>query len=84
LASPIEEDGLPSLNFSLPTLAKGSIIFGGNENAIIITQTRNDSCLRLYLSDQFLDGWDIAVLTVRAPDTTVDTFFPHCNQVTIR
>jgi hypothetical protein len=27
-----------------------------------------------------LDGWDNAVLTVRAPDSTNDTFYPGCHQ----
>jgi hypothetical protein len=38
----------------------------------------------LWLSDHFLDGWDIAVLTVRAPDRTNDSFHPHCDQVITR
>jgi hypothetical protein len=29
------------------------------------------------------DGWDTAVLTVRAPDLTNDTFHPHCDQVRV-
>ncbi len=33
------------------------------------------------MSDHFLDGWDTAVLTVRAPNTWNDTFHPHCHQV---
>lgn len=47
----------------------------------IRSQFRNNSCLLLWMSDHYLDGWDTAVLTVRAPDTTNDTFHPHCDQV---
>jgi len=47
----------------------------------IRTRYRSNSCLQLWMSDHFLDGWDTAVLTVRAPDLTNDTFHPHCDQV---
>ena len=47
----------------------------------IRNQYDNRSCLQLWMSDHFLDGWDTAVLTVRAPDLTNDTFHPHCDQV---
>lgn len=45
------------------------------------TQLHDESCLLLWLSDHILDGWDNAVLTVRAPDFTNDTFYPGCNQI---
>jgi len=45
------------------------------------TQLHSRSCLILWLSDHILDGWDNAVLTVRAPDFTNDTFYPDCNQI---
>lgn len=45
------------------------------------TPYHNKSCLILWMSDHFGDGWDTAVLTVRAPDLTNDTFHPHCDQV---
>lgn len=47
----------------------------------IRTQLHNGSCLILWLSDHMTDGWDTAVLSVRAPDSTNDTFYPGCNQV---
>ena len=82
IVSPINgNDGLPLLNLSTPTLNSGTLAFGGTENAMLMTQFHETSCFRIYLSDQFLDGWDIAVLTVRAPDTTEDRFQPHCDQV---
>ncbi|RYY84684.1 hypothetical protein EON63_08715 [archaeon] len=47
------------------------------------TPYHNQSCLLLWMSDHFGDGWDTAVLTVRAPDLTNDTFHPHCDQVCV-
>jgi hypothetical protein len=71
----------PSTDFSNPTIWGGTLLTT-NENEIQIrTQYRPDSCLRIWMSDHFLDGWDTAVLTVRAPDDTNNTFHPHCDQV---
>ena len=51
------------------------------QDVTIRTQLHNESCLIIWLSDHILDGWDNAVLTVRAPDSTNDTFYPGCNQI---
>lgn len=56
-------------------------MFGGVSTSLILTRFHNRSCLRIYMSDHFLDGWDRAVLTIRSPDNTNDTFHPHCDQV---
>ena len=70
-------------NFTSPALLGGYLIHGAGPHGgvQIRSQFRNDSCLRLWMSDHFLDGWDTAVLTVRAPDRSNDTFHPHCDQV---
>lgn len=67
--------------FSNPTLWGGSMVYRTLEDVHIRTQYHNGSCLRIWMSDHFHDGWDSAVLTVRAPDLTNDTFQPQCNQV---
>ena len=59
----------------------GNLLHGGHRNVQIRTEFQNESCLLIWLSDHFKDGWDRAVLTVRAPDLTNDTFHPHCDQV---
>eukprot|EP01038_Epipyxis_sp_PR26KG_P012234 gene12234-16390_t len=82
IAAEIEGFGQePSIiNFTHPQLYGGYLLFGGSEEVQIRSQYQNNSCLRIWLSDHFLDGWDTAVLTVRAPDLTNDTFHPHCDQ----
>lgn len=69
--------------FSNPGLWGGHMIHNAGPigGVQIRSQYRNGSCLLLWLSDHYLDGWDTAVLTVRAPDLTNDTFHPHCDQV---
>lgn len=71
------------MKFGSPSLWGSYLMHGAGPNGglQIRTQYRNNSCLRLWMSDHFLDGWDTAVLTVRAPDRSNDTFHPHCDQV---
>jgi hypothetical protein len=57
------------------------MILTGDNTIDIYTQFHNGSCLNIWMSDHFKDGWDIAVLTVMAPDKTNNTFHPHCDQV---
>ena len=68
-------------NFSLPQVWGGTLIHSAGTEIQLRTKFNNESCLRIWMSDHFLDGWDTAVLTVRAPDLTNDTFHPHCDQV---
>ncbi len=72
-----------SANISATAIYGGTILFAKDEsnNENIRTEYHNGSCILLWLSDHFLDGWDTAVLTVRAPDLTNDTFHPHCDQI---
>lgn len=58
----------------------GTLLTHYEGTTLIHSRYHNGSCLLLWMSDHFLDGWDTAVLTVRAPDTTNDTFHPHCDQ----
>lgn len=77
-----QRDVRPALtNFSTPTVWGGTVLFRAQNEVQIRTQFRNFSCLRIWMSDHYLDGWDTAVLTVVAPDQTNDTFAPHCDQV---
>ena len=71
--------------FSNPRLQGGNLLYSaGQQGGVQIrSQFRNGSCLLLWMSDHFLDGWDTAVLTVRAPDLSNDTFHPHCDEVGI-
>lgn len=76
------ESHVDNLQFSRPNVAGGWMITTGARNELQLrSKYRNDSCLLFWLSDHFLDGWDTAVLTMRAPDITNDTFHPHCDQV---
>eukprot|EP01032_Pedospumella_encystans_P015428 gene15428-17646_t len=70
-------------SFSNAALFGGNLLFraGDHGGVQIRSQFDDRSCLQLWMSDHFLDGWDTAVLTVRAPDLTNDTFHPHCDQV---
>lgn len=70
-------------NFTSPAVWGGTILHRGESEKLIHSQFKNGSCLLIWMSDHFLDGWDTAVLTVRAPDTSNDTFHPHCDQVII-
>lgn len=75
-----------SANFTYPSLRGGHLTFGGGAagdtaNTLLYSTYQTTSCLRIFLTDHFKDGWDTAVLTVRAPDSTNDTFHPHCDQV---
>lgn len=87
----ITEDGLyynnnssdprPAItNFTNPTINGGSLLFTAENEIQIRTQFQNTSCLQIWMSDHFKDGWDTAVLTVIAPDQSNDTFAPHCDQ----
>lgn len=72
----------PSLrNFSNPTIWGGTLLFRARNEVQIRDKYHKNSCLLIWMSDHFKDGWDTAVLTVRAPDLTNDTFHPHCDQV---
>lgn len=65
-----------------PSQFGGTLFMASNNNTIELqSKYHNGSCLLLWLSDHFGDGWDSLVLTVRAPDTTNDSFSPKCNQV---
>lgn len=44
----------------------------------IVTSTRWWYCVRLYLGDQFGDGWDGAYLEVQQPDGTSERYEPDC------
>ena len=66
---------------SNPQLWGSSMLFRGNHSIDMYTQYYPDSCLLLWASDHFGDGWDKAVLTVVAPDGSNDTFHPSCNQI---
>ena len=68
-------------NFTNPTLWGGTLLFSAENEVQIRTQYRNHSCMVIWMSDHYRDGWDTAVLTVRAPDGSNDTFHPHCDQV---
>lgn len=68
-------------NFSTPTIWGGAILFRAENEVQIRTRLHNQSCIKIWMSDHFLDGWDTAVLTVIAPDQSNDTFAPHCDQV---
>ena len=68
-------------NFTHPRQFGSTLLVSGNEELLIYSQLTNQSCLVLWLSDHFGDGWDTATLTVRAPDVSNDTFHPHCDQV---
>merc|ERR1711998_385736 len=59
-----------------PMLWGGHMLSNYNGTALIHSRYHNGSCLLLWMSDHFTDGWDTAVLTVRAPDTTNNTFHP--------
>lgn len=67
--------------FSRPQIWGSTLIHQVGLGIDMRTPFRNDSCLQLWMSDHYKDGWDTAVLTVRAPDLTNDTFHPHCDQV---
>lgn len=70
-------------NISATAIYGGTVLFSKDEENVvnIRTEYHNGSCILLWLSDHFLDGWDTAVLTVRAPDLSNDTFHPHCDQI---
>lgn len=71
----------PLTSFTRPILWGGTLVYRADNEYHLRTPYRNDSCLQIWLSDHYRDGWDTAVLTVRAPDLTNDTFHPHCDQV---
>lgn len=69
-------------NFTTPSFWGGTLLYSsGNNTQLIYSRYHNTSCLLIWMSDHFGDGWDTAVLTVRAPDLSNDTFHPHCDQV---
>ena len=57
------------------------LLYRGDQALDIYSQYHDESCLLLWASDHFGDGWDIAMLTVVAPDGSNDTFHPSCNQI---
>ena len=68
--------------FRSPAQYGGSLAMASNNKTVeLLSQFHNGSCLLLWLSDHFGDGWDTLVLTVRAPDTSNDSFSPMCSQV---
>ncbi len=71
----------PPTSFYHPRVWGGTLLTSAGNEIQIRNKYDNMSCLRIWMSDHFLDGWDTAVLTVRAPDLTNDTFHPHCDQV---
>lgn len=77
----------PDLNeenntFGNPAQYGSNMLFVSNNNTIELkSQFHNGSCLLLWLTDHFGDGWDKLVLTVRAPDVTNDSFSPMCSQI---
>lgn len=64
-----------------PVVRGGTLLHGnGNDSIVLHTRFHNGSCLLLHLTDHRGDGWDTALLTMRAPDKTQDSFYPHCDQ----
>lgn len=65
-----------------PSQNGGTLFMASNNNTIeVLSNYHNGSCLLLWLSDHFGDSWDSLVLTVRAPDTTNNSFSPKCDQI---
>ena len=64
-----------------PALWGSKLLYEGTASIDIYSQYNESSCMLLWASDHFGDGWDIAVLTVVAPDGTNDTYYPSCNQI---
>lgn len=69
------------MNISNPNIWGGNMLMTGRHSLDIYTNYHNGSCLLIWMTDHYGDGWDIGVLTVQAPDTTNNTFHPHCDQV---
>ena len=67
--------------FTEPSLHGGTLFHRFRDTTLIHSRFHNGTCLLLWMSDHFLDGWDSAVLTVRSPDKSEDKFHPHCDQV---
>lgn len=68
--------------YRTPSQYGGSLFMGSNNRTVeLLSKYHNGSCLLLWMSDHFGDSWDSLVLTVRAPDTTNDSFSPKCDQV---
>lgn len=59
----------------------GHILSTHGDQVQIRSQLTYGSCLIIYLTDHFNDGWSGAVLTIRSPDGRNDTFAPGCNPV---
>lgn len=70
--------GTPLVN---PVIRGGTLLHGDNNGGVVQhSRFHNGSCLLLHLTDHRGDGWDTAILTLRAPDTSQDYFHPHCDQ----
>ena len=67
--------------FEHPEMHGGMLFHKFRNTNLIHSRFHNGSCLLIWMSDHYLDGWDTLVLTVRAPDQSNDTFHPHCDQV---
>lgn len=71
--------------YDTPTQFGGTLFMRSNNDTVeVLSKYHNGSCMLLWMSDHFGDGWDSLVLTVRAPDTTNDSFSPRCDQVRTR
>lgn len=78
----VEPNGSTASKFDLPSQFGSTLLMSSNDNTIeMLSQLHNGSCLLLWMSDHFGEGWDSLVLTVRAPDVTNDSFSPKCDQV---
>lgn len=64
--------------FSNPSSWGGYLLFHGNDEVLIFSKLKDNSCLLLSLTDHFDDSWDIATISVIAPDTSIDSFQPPC------
>ena len=70
-----------SMAISNPNIWGANMFVTGKNSIDIYSQYYNGSCLMIWMSDHFKDGWDIAVLSVVAPDKSNNTYHPHCDQV---
>jgi hypothetical protein len=61
-----------------PVVQGGMLLHGASGGKVVQhTRFQNGSCILIYLTDHFLDGWDTAILTVLAPYQTKDSFNPQ-------
>ena len=77
--APVENE---TPRYRAPAQYGGTLFMASNNKTVeVLSKYHNGSCLLIWLSDHFGDSWDSLVLTVRAPDTTNDSFSPKCDQV---